>query len=386
MKLRVLLLNYSWNEILIMRSRIKEFIIDRGVHFRKMKKKKLPNNFDLLVASHDMNSFADFFSKYEITATNVGKSTSNAFSYMNLSVEQAQFLLDNGLNPDMDCGFGYSAVAHQADNKDVLELLIKNGADINLAVKSYNGNALARACTTCNVQAVRNLLDAKASVDITCGLDNKTLIDGVLAGCQNIYIPNALEICEMLLQSGAKTSEKTKEYVEEIGKRFEFFRNNINKDILPKLVEALAALYVLFNVTPVEPRIMNSIDEEIKVKRGKWQTQYEELRQKLVPGRGKAETLQGEMIRIVGKITYEILDNGGMNWDTEYKKMTNALNGYLKQNEKMDTALVDEACNIAGHISSCSRKEELYRLTELVVMWITSNSMPKKLGEVDYIR
>ena len=79
-----------------------------------MKKKKLPSDFDLLVASHDMNSFAEFFTKYEITATNVGKSTSNAFSYKDLSVEQAQFLMDNGLDPNIDCGFGYSAVAQQA--------------------------------------------------------------------------------------------------------------------------------------------------------------------------------------------------------------------------------------------------------------------------------
>ena len=113
---------------------------------------------------------------------------------------------------------------------------IKNGADVNLSVKSYNGNALARACTTYNVQAVRNLLDAKASVDITCGLDKKMLIDGVLAGCQNIYIPSALEICEMLLQAGAKTSEKTKGYVEEIGKRFEFFRNNISSYIYKSII------------------------------------------------------------------------------------------------------------------------------------------------------
>lgn len=351
-----------------------------------MKKKKLPSDFDLLVASHDMNSFAEFFTKYEITATNVGKSTSNAFSYKDLSVEQAQFLMDNGLDPNIDCGFGYSAVAHQADNKDVLDLLIKNGADVNLSVKSYNGNALARACTTYNVQAVRNLLDAKASVDITCGLDKKMLIDGVLAGCQNIYIPSALKICETLLQAGAKTSEKTKGYVEEIGKRFEFFRNNISADILPRLDAALSELYVLFDVVPIEPRVMNSINEEIKVKQGNWQTQYEELRQKLVPGRGKSETLQGEMIRIVGKITYEILDNGGMNWDAEYKKMANALKGYLKQNEKMDAALIDEACDIAGRINTYSGKEELYRLTELVVKWVTSNSMPKKLGEVDYFR
>ncbi len=82
--------------------------------------------------------------------TDAGKSTSNAFSYKNLSVEQAQFLLDHGLNPNMDCGFGYPAVAHQASNKDVLKLLVAHGADVNLAVTTFRGNALARACTMYN--------------------------------------------------------------------------------------------------------------------------------------------------------------------------------------------------------------------------------------------
>ena len=63
---------------------------------------------------------------------------------------------------------------------------------------------------------------------------------------------------------------------------------------------------------------MNGIDEEIKVKQGNWQTQYEELRHKLVPGRGKAETLQGEMIRIVGKITYSFLFMDNVLYYTDY--------------------------------------------------------------------
>lgn len=52
----------------------------------------------------------------------------------------------------------------------------------------------------------------------------------------------------------------------------------------------------------------------------------------------------------------------------------------------MDDALIEEACGIAARINPYSGKEELYRLTELVVKWVTTNSMPKKLGEVDYIR
>ena len=40
----------------------------------------------------------------------------------------------------------------------------------------------------------------------------------------------------------------------------------------------------------------------------------------LVPPKGKAETAQGEVIRIAGRIEYEFLDNGCINWDEDFKK------------------------------------------------------------------
>ena len=43
----------------------------------------------------------------------------------------------------------------------------------------------------------------------------------------------------------------------------------------------------------------------------------------------QASTLQGEVIRISGKLSQEILDNGKMNWDKEYLQMVQALLGYL---------------------------------------------------------
>lgn len=45
----------------------------------------------------------------------------------------------------------------------------------------------------------------------------------------------------------------------------------------------------------------------------------------LVPDKGHAFTVQGEVIRIVGKVTRELLDNGSINWDSEYEKLTQAL-------------------------------------------------------------
>ena len=41
----------------------------------------------------------------------------------------------------------------------------------------------------------------------------------------------------------------------------------------------------------------------------------------LVPPKGKAETAQGETIRIAGRIQHEFLDNGCINWALRPKKI-----------------------------------------------------------------
>lgn len=50
----------------------------------------------------------------------------------------------------------------------------------------------------------------------------------------------------------------------------------------------------------------------------------------LVPPKGKAETAQGEVIRIAGRIEYEFLDNGCINWDEDFKKMLDAFLRYVQ--------------------------------------------------------
>ena len=50
----------------------------------------------------------------------------------------------------------------------------------------------------------------------------------------------------------------------------------------------------------------------------------------LVPPKGKAETVQGEVIRIAGRIEYEFLDNGCINWDEDFKKMLDAFLRYVQ--------------------------------------------------------
>ena len=104
-----------------------------------------------------------------------------------------------------------------------------------------------------------------------------------------------------------------------------------------------------------------------------------------MPGSGYANTVQGEVIRITGKATYEILDNGCMNWDDDYRKMIVALKKYLQMGEKLSDAEYDEIAEITKDIKN---KDEaaLNRLTELSVKWVVQNPNPIAIGEIEYGR
>ncbi len=362
-------------------------VIQRGdKNFMAKKRKTLVNNLQEIIDRGDLNEFKAVFDKCGIDATNKGKTTSNVFTYRNLTPAHIQFLIDNGLDINTDCGCGYSALAFQAHNKDNLKCLIDNGADIDLVVIGYRGTALARAVSMIDAVGVKNLLEYGASVDIKCDLDEKSPLDATLAHCNNVNIIDAVEISKLLLAAGVMPTDKSKEYVCEIGKCFEFFRNDFNKDFVNEYSNALDELYKLFGVEPVPRRVIYDGKSKIKVKSTTWQKQHEELWDMLVPSRGSADTIQGEMIRIIGKVGYEILDNGGMNWDEEFRKMMKALILFLREENNLDSVLVEEACSLAKNVSSRSDKKELYRLNEIVVKWVLANPEPIKLNKVDYIR
>lgn len=74
---------------------------------------------------------------------------------------------------------------------------------------------------------------------------------------------------------------------------------------------------------------------------------FQMLWQFLVPPYGKAQTAQGEIIRIAGRVQHEFLDNGCINWDEDFQKMLDAFleylqlgNGYSEEDFKIAEVLV----------------------------------------------
>jgi hypothetical protein len=142
----------------------------------------------------------------------------------------------------------------------------------------------------------------------------------------------------------------------------------------------------MFDVPPVPKLKKQNINEPITVKSATWQKQHNELWHLLVPAQNHANTVQGEIIRISGKLSYEILDNGRMNWDNEYVKMTHSMYDYLKQGDFEETDL-QECSELLEKVRADQADEtEMSRLCELSVKFVLRNTMPIILSQVSYNR
>jgi hypothetical protein len=124
----------------------------------------------------------------------------------------------------------------------------------------------------------------------------------------------------------------------------------------------------------------------IHVKATTWPEQHQELWEYLIPPKGHAQTVQGEVIRITGRVSHEVLDNGGGNWDTQYLKMLDALLRFLGTGTPLAPALLQEATNLVGRLRKGSDYDAPARLCELAVFWVLNNPQPVTMAQPEYSR
>ena len=236
-------------------------------------------------------------------------------------------------------------------------------------------------------RTVKFLIDKGANVNAKNDM-GRTPLASVLMVCRGIYIAQTAEIASMLLDAGAKKTSKMKERVEQIGKDFEFHRESIHPDYIEGADKGLAKLYELFDVKPVAKRITHDGVSPILVKEGSWEERYEELWSFLIPSSGAAKTVQGEVIRIPGRVRDELDRNGGVNWDRDYRKMLQTLPQYLSLGSSLSEQELEESKQVIARIHSKESDDEasLDRLCQLAIAWIKQNPEPLLLEKTSYKR
>ncbi|MCT4613640.1 MAG: ankyrin repeat domain-containing protein [Marinifilaceae bacterium] len=349
------------------------------------KRKTLPKDFEELLDTGDIEEIKKVLSKCEIDAYG-GYNKHTAIGFDNCPDEITRWHIEQGADVNALDSFKETALHHRAGSRleNVnIRILVELGADINHNLYR-GGTPLHRACDRKCINNIKTLLELGADINIKNIRNKENALEYALGRCNNIDIIDILEVSNIMLGAGLEISDTMKESITKIGQNFEYFRPNFDKDSVDEYSQALVQLYRIYGVEPVEKRIMHDDISEIIVKSTRWQDQHQELWELLVPSNGHASTFQAEVIRISGKISRELLDNGGTNWDEEYKKMADAFLEYVQQGNALDEDTIIKLKSTVEDIKLT--KGDLSYFTEMSVAWVLSNPSPIALCKTKYSR
>lgn len=351
------------------------------------KRVTLPKEFKDLMDEGNIEALKAVYDRCELTAHDGRFSLCTPLHMGGVPDELVIWLIEQGLDINIPDYYGATPLYRQAIlGRDTVKLLLELGADIGKP-NTYGETPLHVAAEFFHPKTVKLLIDKGADVNAKNDM-GRTPLASVLMVCRGIYIAQTAEIATMLLDAGAKKTPAMKEKVENIGKDFEFHREGINPDYLEAADQGLEKLYALFDVKPVAKRITHDGSAPILVKEGIWEEQYEELWSFLIPSSGAAKTVQGEVIRIPGRVRDELDRNGGVNWDRDYRKMLQALPQYLSLGSSLSEQELAETKELIAQVHGKDFDDEprLDRLCQLAIAWIKQNPEPISLEKTSYNR
>jgi len=345
-------------------------------------KKLLPKNFDDLLAEGDVDALKAVFAACSVDARG-GYSKQTAFAFNEFPDELCRWLVEQGADVSAADSYGDTPLQSRAGHwQGRLDILLDLGADVHSG-EGGRGTALHKACGVGHADNVRLLLQRGANPDALTA-DGLTPLEWALQRCSNTGIVGIAKVAPIMLAAGARQTPRMEEFITQIGTQFEFHRAGFNRDSVDEYSAALDRLYSLFAVAPVPRRAMHDGRSPIAVKAGAWQDQHEALWDLLVPSNGPAATVQGEVIRLSGRIANELDGNGGVNWGADFRRMVDALLGHLGSGTSLPAEQLDAAAVTAKAIKQ--KSGEPARLCEMAVHWVVCNPTPVALPAVDYRR
>ena len=351
------------------------------------KRVTLPKDFDELIKSGDIEALKAVYDKCELTAYDGKFGLHTALHYKGVPDELVIWLVKQGLDVNIPDYYGCTPLYSQATfGMDTVKLLYELGGDIQKPNR-YGNTPLHMAAEYFRPNTVRFLIEKGADVNAKNERGETPLL-AALTVCGGIRVVPLVEIAEMLIKAGADVVPEMAERVEIIGKDFEFHRENFNKDYLAETEAGLEKLYALFDVKPAPKRKIHDGVSPIIVKTGSWKEQYNELWDLLIPSSGAAKTVQGEVIRITGRLQDELYRNGGVNWDRNYRNMLNSLPNHFASGTPLSEEELEETKELISSIRANGSDEDAIteRLCELAVLWVLSNHTPIPLGKTNYSR
>ena len=329
----------------------------------------------------------EIFSKVEVSAVERGFYKKTALMSDRLDDDGVRWLLEQGADVDAVDRYGNTALTHHSTfawRLEIMAVLLEHGSDPGATGSS---SPLVSATERMNVEGVRILLDAGADPlrTIEGGWGSRTALDRLMARFNGFEATKALEVVQILVARGATITGETPTYMRSTMSRLQAARargHGSEEDLA-----ALMTIFGLLGVEPTEPPRMLAADEPITTTRVGWEAQYSELWKMLVPPGGSAESVQGEVVRIAGRVGYEILTNGGGNWDDDFDRMLLAFGEHVRSGATLDETSLSRVDRALGSLRGGRfDKTAVDMLTEESVRWVLRNPVRVPLPMPEYRR
>lgn len=350
------------------------------------KRKTLPKDFGEMLRTAPLEELQEVFRTRRVDAYG-GYKKNTAIGFPECPDELIVWLVEQGLDVDTPDSYGGTPLWERASLgwADQIPLLLSLGADIQRP-RQFAGSPLHGATGHQRPRAVRVLLEHGADVHATND-SGETPLEYGLSRTSNTGVRGMAAITRMLVDAGATVTDAARREVRRIGNDVEFHRADPAPGFAAELDAGLALLYRLTGEEPVAARLRHDGRSPIAMPAGSWQKQHDGLWQLLVPSTGAAATVQGEVIRITGRIAIEILDMGGVNWDHGFRMMLDSLPGHFGSHAALPAAELAEVAELARALrAGGGDDEQVLRLCEFAVAWVAANPEPVPLPAVDYAR
>lgn len=343
-------------------------------------RKTLPDGISDLLSGGDLEQISTALSRCEIGARSRDYSRITVLHLTPCSDEVVRWLVERGEDINAEDRFGNRPLHCRVVGKEYrqIPLLLELGADVDAA--SHNGTTpLLRAASYCSLEAIDILLDSGAdATKCKRGWDGKEYNAIYLAFNREPSPVDALDVVERLIAAGASPTGAEAPLLRGMGKDHQrVLARGLRSERIAEVGRALDRLFEICGVDPVAPIQFHDGSSPIVVPEGGWKEVYTALWDSLVPSSGRAQTAQGEAIRISGRIGYEILHNGGGNWDRAYKNLVDGLSDILGSGVSLPDGELSEARQHLDVLRRAVHDEfAINRVSELVVAWVRLNLSP----------
>ncbi len=351
------------------------------------KRVTLVDDFQSILNSGDFEAFKNVFKKCDINAR---KGDTNVFGCRPLPREFAFWLKEQGCDIEYKDNYDETPIFKQVTpHEDNFDLFVELGADI--FAKDKRGLTLLHATARWGNQVAMEKLmgygfDINLMSDKTIlGIPSTPLEYALIYGCSTLE--KTLTLTEFMVGKGANLTEKAKETITKKCEDFAFRKDSLsNEEFVAESQVAYEKLFALMGAEAPEEVQKHDGISDIAYIGEKPSDIYNNLWEFLVPGSGRAKSGQGECIRLIGRLSNEILNNVGMNWCSDFKLMAKTFGEYLKSGEPLEEEMLVQVDRITKKISKSTSKDDIELLMLYAVAWIGLNPKVMPLIEAEYVR